>query len=91
MTTITLPDDLARRLADVAKLRGTTAEQVALEGLRQAFPVVAPETIEPPGGSLYDFLKDHIGVIDGPCEAFSEDTGRRFADVLVEDRQRSQR
>lgn len=89
MTTITLPDDLAQRLADAAKLRGTTPEQLALDGLRQAFPVVESEPIAPPAGSLYDFLKNHIGVIDGPREAFSDDTGRRFADGLVEDSQRS--
>lgn len=90
MTTITLPDDLARRLAEVAKLRGTTPEEVALEGLRKVFPEDAGKNSAPAAGTLRDFLAAHIGVIDGPREAFSQDCGRRFEDGLIEEWQRSQ-
>jgi hypothetical protein len=90
MTTITLPDDLAQRLAKVAQARGTTAEQGALESLRQVFPSEAGKKREAAGETLRDFLAAHIGVIDGPREAVSQDCGRRFEDALVEDRQRGQ-
>jgi len=73
MTTITLPPDLESRLADEASRRGTTAELLALDGLRRLF---APQ----PDG--------HIGTVAGTAEPLSEDCGRRFADSLADKQQR---
>jgi len=87
---ITLPADLETRLAEVAKLRGTTTEQVAVDGLRRMYPEETVSSHKPPVGTLFDFLKPHLGVIDGPNEACSQDTGRQFADGLLEEWQRSQ-
>jgi hypothetical protein len=64
-----------------------TPEQLALDSLRKTFvpvPLGGGET----EGTLFDFLKDHIGVIEGSDEALSEDCGRRFTDALEEKRKR---
>ena len=88
MTTITLPDDLAQRLADAARIQGLTPEQLALDQLRHAFP----ETSTPPAeGSLYDFLKPFIGrIASGSETSLSQDCGERFTDGLVEKHQRGE-
>ena len=41
----------------------------------------APGDKEP---SLFDFLSDHIGMIDGTTEALSENCGQRFSEGLLE-------
>jgi hypothetical protein len=41
--------------------------------------------------TLYDFLADYIGTVEGSTEAFSEDCGRRFADVLADKQQKGER
>ena len=47
---------------------------------------VPKENGEPPkpGETLFDFLKDYIGVVSGSGEANSEDCGEKFTDYLVE-------
>ena len=42
----------------------------------------------PTEGSLFDFLTDYIGNVAGSHLAFSEKTGKQFADLLLEKRQR---
>ena len=95
--TITLPPDLEKPLAEQARKQGTTPEILALDTLRQQFPAesAAPE---PEGGdaesepqTLYDFLKDYIGVISSsehvPGGArMSENTGAKFTEGLLEKR-----
>lgn len=81
MTTITLPPDLEDRLAVEALRRGTTPENLALEGLRQLFLV--PHHGMPPANSLFDYLKEHIGVVEGTTEPLSENCGRHFAEGLA--------
>jgi hypothetical protein len=82
MTTITLPPDLASRLAEEASRRGTTAELLALDSLRRLF---APRPAEAPGTeTLFDFLAGHIGTVAGAVEPLSENCGRRFAEGLAE-------
>lgn len=77
---LTLPDDLVTPLADEARRRGTTPEQLALDGVRQ---VIAMNTVTSNNGSLLDTLAGHIGVVEGTGEAFSQDCGRKFADGLA--------
>ena len=84
MRTITLPPDLEDRLAAEAQRRGTTPELLAVDTLRKAFvPAEAPNG-EQPTGTLYDYLKDFIGVVEGTGEPISEDKGKLFTDYLVE-------
>ena len=87
MTTITIPPELEAPLAQAAKRQGTSPELLAVESLRRMY---APESsaAEPiNGGTLADFLKGYIGTIEGTSEPLSEDTGRRFREMLVEQRQ----
>jgi hypothetical protein len=85
MTSITLPPDLEGRLTEEASRRGTTAELLALEGLRRLFPPNAA----PAGssGTLFDFLAGYVGTVTGTVEPLSEDCGRRFAEGLAQARQ----
>jgi hypothetical protein len=94
MTTITLPADLESRLAAEATRRGTTVEEVVVEKLRHQFPAPQSEQAEggiPPasGGSLYGLIKDHIGTVSGPTD-LSQDTGKRFGELVEEDYRRQQ-
>lgn len=85
--TITLPPDLEASIAELAKRRGETAESFAIGSLREA---VAHVSLEPTAadGSLYDALKPFIGIVSGDGCAHGRDTGRAFADLLVEDLER---
>ncbi len=76
MLTIDVPDELAGPLAAEAERRGTTPEALALDQLR-ALVISKPK-------SLLDFLGPRVGSVEGTGEAFSQDTGRRFADGLAE-------
>ncbi len=88
MTTITVPPDLEARLAEEALRRDSTPEAVAIDELRRRFPAAQQGAVRAPapGQTMYDFLKDYIGVVEGSGEAFSEDCGRRFAEGLEEKR-----
>lgn len=79
MLTIDVPDDLAAPLAAEAARRGTTPEALALDQLRSLVS-------GPPPGSLLEYLGSRVGAVAGSGEAFSQDTGRRFADGLAEGR-----
>jgi hypothetical protein len=85
MTTISLPPDLESRLTEEASRRGTTPEQLALDGLRRLF--APPPDEASPSTTLFDFLAGHIGTVAGTAEPLSEDFGRRFSDGLVEKHQ----
>lgn len=52
----------------------------------RAPPGDTPER-QPPdraGETLYDFLAGYVGTISGTRQPLSEDTGRRFADGMLE-------
>ena len=85
MMTISLPPDIEDALAEEAQRLGTTPELLVLHSLRKLF-VSAPDMDSSPiqDRTLYDFLADSIGTIEGSTEAFSEDCGRRFADGLID-------
>ena len=84
MITITLPLEVEGQLLKEARKQGTTPELLALDCLRERFVPgrkQAPRNEEP---SLFDFLSEHIGVIDGTTEALSENCGQRFSEGLLE-------
>src|SRR2546425_9511715 len=61
---ITLPPDIEQILAEEARQRGTTAELLALESLRQRFVPQSGQGAPADGhGTLADFLSAHIGVL----------------------------
>ena len=92
MVTITLPPELEKTVTERAQRNGTTPELFLLDDLRQRY--LPPKQPEPPvveGQTMADFLKDYIGCIDS-SETYpegshlSEDTGRKFAQLMVEKR-----
>ena len=85
MITISLPRDLEGPLTAEAQRRGTTPELLALDSLRKLFGS-PPASDEPIGDAttLFDFLADSIGTVEGSSEAFSENCGQRFAEGMVE-------
>lgn len=89
MTTITLPPDIEKSLAEQARERGTTPELLAINSLRAIFAPPVPHDGHE-GDTLYDFLLGYVGTIDGTTEALSEHTGQRFTEGLV-DKQRQGR
>jgi hypothetical protein len=89
---ITLTPEIERALVEEARRLGTTPESLAIESLRERF--VAPhsaKSTEMPGETLADRLGDLIGILDSsehiPGGArMSEDTGRQFAEILLDRR-----
>ena len=87
MTQITLPEDVELAMADWARNRGSSVEQLAVEALRDRF--VSPDAAGDQGETLADYLAGHIGVLSSseyvPGGAnLSVDCGKRFASALVE-------
>lgn len=88
MTVITLPADVDARITEQARLRGTTPEKLAIEGLRTLFPPRLELDASAQGDRcLFDLLSGYVGTIAGSNEAWSEDTDARFLAGL-EDKQR---
>jgi len=78
MTTIRLPPEVEGPLADEARRRRTTPELLAIDYRRERFvPSLSVEAFGC-GATLYDFLADYIGTIDGMTEALSEVAGPRY-------------
>ena len=88
MTTITLPPEIEKPLAEEARKQGTTPELLAVDCLRKLF-TSSPTIGEPADGeTLFDFLSGYIGTVNGTTEALSENCGQRFTQGLVEKQQR---
>jgi len=92
-----LTADIEQALVEQAKQRGTTPEQLALEGLRQQFvyPVPNAHSAAAPG-TLADCLSGSIGVLHSreyiPGGArMSGNTGDSFTEALVEKRRQGRR
>lgn len=88
MSTITIPPELEAPLAAEAKRLGTSLELLAVESLRQMYAPKDLGAASTNGGTLADFLQGYIGTIQGASEPLSEETGRRYREML-EHRQRS--
>jgi hypothetical protein len=87
---IALTPDIESALAEEARRQGTTPEQLALDYLRERF---VPGSTSPSAmaKTMADFLEGHIGVLASAERVsgggqMSEDTGKRFATGLVENR-----
>ena len=86
MTIITIPPELEVPLAEAARQRGTTPELLAVESLWKIYAPTSATASSTNGGTLRDFLVGYVGTIAGSSEPLSEETGRKFADLLVERR-----
>ena len=86
MTTIEIPSDVAGPLAEAARQRNTTPEELAVASLRGLFAPRLPTEL---GGAknLHEFMKGYIGTVDGPEMNLSDDTGKKFTDLLIEKRE----
>lgn len=90
--TITLPPELQHALEEQAELQGTTPELLAIDRLRDLLlPAAVPKSPEGEG-TMADFFADFIGsihsseVVPGGAH-LSEDTGRRFKEILQKKRE----
>jgi len=90
---IELTPDLESALTDAARRQGTTPELLAQAYLRQQLEVVAEDVHESENGrTLADFLEGYVGVLSIGDEVeggtrLSEDTGKRFTEVLAKRRE----
>jgi hypothetical protein len=91
MVTITLPLELEKAVTEEAAQKGTTVELLTLDVLQERFLRPSSTKHLPEGATLGDALKDYIGAIntrdkypDG--STLSENTGRKFAQMMVEKR-----
>jgi len=89
--TIILTSDIENALGEEARKQGTTAQELALQCLRERF--VSPENSESTKGqeTLADFLADHLGVFASSEHVvggarMSEDSSRKFATGMVQKR-----
>jgi hypothetical protein len=89
MTTIIIPPEIEAPLTEAAKRQGTTPELLAVEGLRRLYAPASAAAAEANGGSLHDYLQGYIGAINGTSEPLSEQTGRRFTEMLHERQQQN--
>jgi len=86
-----LPDDLARDLSAAADKQCITPEQLAIGYLRQHIPAMRATESESAGGTMADYLRDVIGVINSaemvPGGAnMSQDTGKKFTEIVLKKR-----
>jgi len=75
--TLIVPQELVAPLTDAARLRGTTPEELALEGVRSILPQGEGES------SLLTALGKYVGIVAGSGESLSSDCGRKFAEGLA--------
>ena len=92
MVTITLPSELERAVAEEAAQKGTTAELLTLDVLQERFLNPSSPRHPPEGTTLADALADYIGAVNTRDKypegsTLSENTGRRFARLMLEKRQ----
>lgn len=88
MTTIILPPDLEKPLAEEARRQGTTLELLAFDCLRRQFILSTATDKWAESETLFDFLSGYIGAVSGTTEALSENCGQRFTQGLVEKQRR---
>jgi len=87
---LTLTPEIEIAINRQARQKGTTPEQIALDGLQMLFGPGDERVGEPPT-SLADFLEGYVGVIrssefiDGGAQ-LSENIGERFAQLMAQKR-----
>jgi hypothetical protein len=92
MIKIVLPPDLEQAVTHQAQQQGTSPELYLLNDLRQRYLAEEPPASPPQAGqTMAEYLGNLVGCIDSR-EVFpegshmSEDSGRKFADLMVEKR-----
>jgi len=93
MVTITLSAELEKAVTEEAAQKGTTVELLTLDVLQGYFLKPSSTKQMPDGATLADALADYIGAIDTRDKypegsTLSENTGRKFAQGMVEKRKR---
>ncbi|MCW3053773.1 MAG: hypothetical protein JWN14_2943 [Chthonomonadales bacterium] len=93
MVTISLPADLEKAIAEEAAQKGTTPELLTLDVLQGRFLKPSSPKQMPAGATLADALADYIGAVDTHDKypegsTLSENTGRKFAQGMVEKHKR---
>lgn len=93
MVTITLSEELEKAVMEEAAQKGTTAELLTLDVLQGRFLKPASTGQRSEGATLADALADYIGAVDTrekypDGSTLSENTGRKFAQGMVEKRKR---
>ena len=93
MVTITLPAELEKAVLEEAAKKGTTVELLTLDVLQGRFLKPTAPKQAPKGATLADALADYIGAVDTRGKypegsTLSENTGRKFAQGMVEKRKR---
>ena len=89
-----LTPDIENAITKQANQKGVTPQQLALESLRKLFIPASEEARERPS-TLADFLNGYIGVIrssefvEGGAQ-ISENTGDRFAHLMIQKRKQDQ-
>lgn len=91
MVTITLEPVLEQIVTEQARQQGTTPELLIQNVIRQKYLPALDLESPSNGQNMADFLKDYIGCIDSseiyPEGSYlSEDTGRKFSELLLEKR-----
>jgi hypothetical protein len=89
MLTITLPPELEEVVTREARKRGTTPDRLVIEVLRNAFLPAEAANESELQGTLADYLSDYIGSVNsrengGEVSNLSEDTGKKFTQLMVE-------
>jgi len=82
MITINLPSDIEAPIAKEAQRLGTTTELLAIESLCKPF-LSETDRLFTGEETLFDYLSDHIGTVNGTTEALSENCGKQ-ADLYQE-------
>ena len=93
MVTITLSPELEEAVIAEAAQQGTTVELLTLDVLHERFLKPSSRKQVPVGATLADALGDYIGAIDTrekypEGSTLSENTGRKFAKLMVGKRKR---
>jgi hypothetical protein len=91
MTTITLPPDLEGRITQEADRLGTTTEILAIKKLSELFKPLSTTQNKANCRSMLEYVSDHIGTIAGSSEPYSQNTGKRFAEILADKAQKGQK
>ncbi len=92
MLTITLPPDIEEVVSEHAEKQGTSPELYLLGELRQRYlPELPAQELPQDGETMADFFKGYAGTIRSsefvPGGAnLSQDTGKKFAQLMVEKR-----
>jgi hypothetical protein len=94
--TIALPPELEQAIEERAQQQGTTPELLIVDKLREQFLPIPPLSPDTEGRTMADFFAGYIGglhsseFVPGGAQ-LSEDTGRKFTQLLLKKHSESKR